>query len=511
MKMATNSRKKKKEYGDWQTNGELAQSVCIYLKQHGVSPDIIIEPTCGIGNFVMAAIETFENVDEIYGIEIDSEYLDILKKRLQSRNIKHTEIHLINKSIFEVDFSYIKERIKGKNILVLGNPPWVTNSEIGNIGSCNIPIKTNFKNVKGLDAITGKGNFDIAEYITYQMMDLVDGITADVAFIIKNSVIKNIVYAQKNGSRHISDIRQLSINAQKEFGVSVAASLLTFKTSTKGSRKCDVYDFYSNNYKRTFGWINNNFVADCKKYMESKDIFGPSYLVWRSGLKHDCSKVMELTLNNGMYYNNLNENVDIEQDVIYPFLKSSDMKSDIITNCRKYIILTQHSPNEDTSYLKKKYPKTYKYLEKHIAYFNARKSSIYDHRPKFCLFGIGDYSFKKYKIVISGLYKQTKFSIVSMIKGKTVLVDDTTYQLCFDDLNYAQATLKALNSPLVQEFIQSIFFEDAKRPINKDLLMSIDLAKAIKILGNDYFNMSRKEFSLYKRYMQPVVELSLFA
>ena len=33
----------------------------------------------------------------------------------------------------------------------------------------NLPRKNNFKNHSGLDAMTGKGNFDIAEFITMSL------------------------------------------------------------------------------------------------------------------------------------------------------------------------------------------------------------------------------------------------------------------------------------------------------------------------------------------------------
>jgi len=53
--------KLKVEYGDFQTPIELAEQVCKKLVELGVKPDIIIEPTCGIGNFVEAASSCFES------------------------------------------------------------------------------------------------------------------------------------------------------------------------------------------------------------------------------------------------------------------------------------------------------------------------------------------------------------------------------------------------------------------------------------------------------------------
>ena len=61
----------KVEYGDWQTNFELACRVCLLIKEQGITPDIIIEPTCGTGTFILASIIVFgDSAKKIYGIEI---------------------------------------------------------------------------------------------------------------------------------------------------------------------------------------------------------------------------------------------------------------------------------------------------------------------------------------------------------------------------------------------------------------------------------------------------------
>ena len=41
---------------------------------------------------------------------------------------------------------------------------------------------------------------------------------------------------------------------------------------------------------------------------------------------------------------------------------------------------------------------------------------------------------------------------------------------------------KLLNSLVVQNFLKSIIFPDAKRPITKDILMRIDLQKAYNLV-----------------------------
>ena len=472
------------EYGDWQTNMKLALNVCQLIKRKGINPKIIVEPTCGKGHFILAALQTFEDIEEIYGIEIYEPYLDALKISvlqyfLDHPTAKKAKIKLFHQNIFDFNFASIKKNIGKRKVLVVGNPPWVTNSKLGTMQSNNLPIKRNFKKVKGIDAITGKGNFDIAEYICEQMFDFLRGEDATLAFLVKNSVIKNLIYEQKKKRRLISFFAQYNIDAKEEFGASVSAALLYAQIGNECSLQCRVQDFYSLKELKGYGWINNNFVSDIASYKQYSYMDGKSSLTWWSGIKHDCSKVMELSFKDGEFINGFGQTVNIENGLIYPLVKSSDIKKDLITTTGKYVIVTQKATSEDTSWIKDSYPLAYKYLNEHASLLDKRKSSIYKNRSRFCLFGIGDYSFKRYKVVVSGLYKKPHFSLVGEIGGKPAMLDDTCYLLGFDDYEKAYVAQKILNSHPVQSFIRSLLFADAKRVINKELLMRIDLLNIV--------------------------------
>ena len=494
---------KKGEYGDWQTNLPLAISVCEHIKAQGIRPQVIVEPTCGQGNFIIAALLTFDSIEDIYGIEIYRPYLDVLKEKLQKfgKSLDKINIHLYHENIFDFDFRQITGNVNGRVVLAIGNPPWVTNSKLSEIGSDNLPIKTNFKKVKGLEAITGKANFDIAEYISIQLIKKFSAENVYFAFLLKNSVIKNLVYEQKAGKASLSNIAQYNIDAQKEFDVSVSAALLSMRLFGGHERSCQVFDFYTKSSLYSFGWVKDKFVADVDNYVKTQAIDGISPFTWRSGLKHDCSKIMELSKDNGKFVNGLGEVVDIEDDVIYPLIKSSDIKGAFIKQNRKYVIVTQHNTTEDTKLMKENYPKAYQYLVEHAEYLDNRKSSIYKDRPRFCMFGIGDYTFKNYKVIISGLYKQTNFSLVSEIDGKIAVCDDTCYMLGFEDYNVARLILQILNSQPVQNFVNSICFYDAKRAINKEMLMRINLLPALKILDSKTIGISNEEYEKATKYI----------
>lgn len=467
------------EYGDFQTNQSLANQVTKKLKKKGLSPKIVIEPTCGKGHFILATLNNFDNIEKIFGIEIQNKHIwqakfNILNFFLNNPDKKKPEVYLIHSSIFDFDYQTIKESIGEKELLIIGNPPWVTNSALSAMDSKNLPQKSNFKQYKGLDAMTGKGNFDIAEYITTDLLRNFGQYTGNMAFLIKNTVIKNIVYDIRKLKLPIANLQKQNIDSKKEFDVSVDAALFFCQLNKDTDYTCQESDFYSSKIKCDFGWHNNRFMSDLSKL--SNDVDGISPFEWRQGIKHDCSKVMEIDVDNNLFHNKLGEYFSLEDDLVYPLLKSSDLKTTIANPTRKMTIVTQKFVGQDTSYIKR-FPQTFEYLNNHIDLFRMRKSSIYKGKCDFSIFGIGDYSFKPYKIAISGLYKTFHFCLVKPQNGKPVMLDDTCYFIGFDTLEQAEYIWNLLNTEIVENLLKSISFEDAKRMITKDILMRIDLKK----------------------------------
>jgi hypothetical protein len=220
------------------------------------------------------------------------------------------------------------------------------------------------------------------------------------------------------------------------------------------------------------GWVNNKFASDIEKYKKYQHLDGVCPFEWRQGIKHDCAKIMELERIEGGFRNALGEEFELEEDLVYGILKSSDLKEDTINDSRKYTIITQKRIGEETSQILERLPKTKAYLHRHKEHFLNRKSSIYNGKPMFSIFGIGDYSFKPYKVAISGFYKQTKFTLIKP-NGTVLLLDDTCYFIGFETFEEAQKIQNLLNQIETQEFIESFMFTDSKRAITKDLLMRI--------------------------------------
>jgi hypothetical protein len=480
----------RRDYGDFQTPRKLTDKICELFFQDHFSPQIIIEPTFGKGSFIMSALRCFPNLNRVSGVEIYEPYcwhtkFAILELFIENPNLNKPLIFLYCEDVFKFDFRMIEKSITNEDILVLGNPPWVTNSELSVLNSENLPPKSNFKSYNGLNAITGKGNFDIGEYIILMMLNSFAKCKGQMAMLAKNSVIKNLLQEVPKTTYKISEMVALRFNAKLIFNAAVEASLFKCKFGqTSKQFVCKVSSLESPNLvENEFGWVDSKFVSNVTLYGESKYFDGICPFIWRQGVKHDCSKILELDLVDGEYVNGFNERIGLEDDLIFGLVKSSDIQSSLVTKPRKFIIIPQKKVGEDTSYIADRFPKLYRYLIKNLRFFLARKSSIYSGKPQFAIFGIGDYSFKPYKVAISGLYKKPIFTLVPPFKSKPVMLDDTCYFLGFDEISESLITLAILNSELVQKLLRAIAFIEAKRPYTKDVLMRIEMLKVADCLG----------------------------
>lgn len=479
----------RREYGDYQTPIDFAEKVCLYLKDYRhIKPTAIVEPTCGVGGFLKSSV--LFQAAEYYGIEINPEYCEKCKSF-----INNDKVNIINADFFS--FSS-KALIKDKRqVLIIGNPPWVTNSTLSALGSDNLPIKVNFKGLKGIDAITGASNFDICEYIILQLINEYRDTNTIIAMLCKTSVARNIFKELIRNYISFAACDILEFDASKVFGISASACVLVIQLSDKmiSSDVCNVYDFEKPEVvKSQFGYSNGQFYSNLDK--DTDDFDGRCCFEWRQGVKHDCSKVMELTMRDGVFQNGQNETVQIEDDIVFPLIKSSMFKAPVIHNFSKFVIVTQKRVREDTGHLEKEVPKTWEYLNDNISLFENRKSSIYRGAPKFSMFGVGDYSYSKYKVGVSGFYKQPLFSVLYSDDDKPVMTDDTSYFICFDSYDMAYVAMILLNSEKVQGFLTSIAFLDAKRPYTKKVLERIDFNKIVDSLSIDELTKTEQDLKL---------------
>ena len=499
---------KSKELGDFQTPYTLTKSICCLVDKEKFTPTLLLEPSCGKGNFIISALETFPSIKTVIAIELQEHYKEEFFSQLMESKIdlNTKKVIFITKSFFEINFKDIFETngisIKQESVLILGNPPWVTNSYLGTVNVSNLPKKSNFKiKLKGLDALTGKSNFDIAETFILRLLDQFYTTNFYLLQICKTSTAQNILRNYKLYIDRFS-ISSYIINAKKEFDISASANVLHFRNSCDASHepKCSVYSLNEpNNLLYSFGYSNGKFVSNIVNYSSLSVLEGQFCYQWRQGLKHDASSILVLEkLADGIYKNKLKERILLENEFIYPLVKSSDIKHPVLQKTKYFVLVTQTKFGKNGEVDFGPFPKTLNYLESKIEYFSKRKSKIYQNQSKYAIFGIGDYSFKKFKIVISGFYKKLQFSLLLSCNDKPIMVDDTCYTISFDSLVEAVFIWIILASSKVEKFIKSITFIDNKRPYKKEVLQRLDVHHLLKILSDNEFEKYFKELEKYE-------------
>ena len=467
--------KTKVEYGDFQTPIELAELVCQKLIELGVNPDAIVEPTCGVGNFINASSRLFRSTDKILGVEINQQYVEEIKTRQQLDLDKRIEI--IKADFFQFDWRSQLDKLDGQ-LLVIGNFPWVTNSQQGIIGGKNLPSKVNFQNHIGLDAITGKSNFDISEWMLIQSIEWFQQRGGYLSMLCKTSVARKILNHLRNRNLNLAYCASYNIDAKKYFNASVESCLLFCKFDGISTNYfCDVFDSLESTEYQRIGYRHNILVRDVIVFDRVSELYHSTpELKWRSGVKHDCSSVMELRKIDSKLINGFGDAVDIEDTYLFPLLKGSDVAQNRIQNTDRYVLVTQRFVGEPTDAIEYLAPKTWRYLESHAKYLDNRKSKIYLKNPRFSIFGIGSYTFAPWKIAICGLYKKLEFRLIGQLNDRGVIFDDTVYFIGFDDRTSACQAFDSLTSAPVRDFYSSLIFWDEKRPIKSSILNSLNLA-----------------------------------
>lgn len=463
---------KTRQFGDFQTPLDLTRKIVKILGPIGEQWSRVLEPTCGSGNFIRAILESESKPREIVGIEIQKRYMDELSK------LSNPLVKIINGDFFQIDLMKDIAWKSSGALLIIGNPPWVTNSEIGSINGDNLPFKTNFKGLRGIDAITGHSNFDIAEYIWIKLLNEFSGSDATIALLCKKSVARNVLKYANQVMLPISDAELRPVDAKKYFGAAVSACLFSLKTcaSTPSYRAGIFGSLEDTHTTANICFVKGKPVSDLNQYESVSFLDGSSPFEWRQGIKHDAASVLELDVRSEGWFNALGERVDVESEYVYPLLKGSDVQAyDGKKPILRAVIIPQTEIGQNTRHLESVAPKLWTYLCNHHEIFSKRRSSIYKNKPPFSVFGLGSYSFSKFKVLVSGLHKKPVFIAVSLYESKPVFCDDTCYLLPCDSALQAAGIAAILNHPLARKFIRSITFIDAKRQITKSVLQRIDL------------------------------------
>lgn len=475
--MSTKQASYKVEFGDFQTPFGLARDVCRLLAQTDLSPCSILEPTCGKGAFLDAALQAFPGATVVRGFDCNPDHVHVSLGAVAH----HPDARVECGDFFKVNWDGVLSELPDP-ILVIGNPPWVTNAAVGSLGGANLPQKANIDGLRGIDALTGRSNFDISEWMLRETMRWLEGRVGTMAVLCKTAVARKVLSFSWAKRAQIESAEVYRINAIQEFGASVDACLLVVRLKP-GSRstECDVYEtLRSTTPSSRFAMREDRLVADLDAYDRLSFLCCDGLIGWRSGVKHDCSRVFELSRKQGTLINGLGEHVSIEADVVFPLLKSSDVVHG--REPRKLLLIPHRSMQESPLDLERRAPLAWKYLRSHSDILSKRGSSIYEKRPPFSIFGVGPYSFTNWKVAISGLYKELRFSKIGPYEERPIVFDDTCYLFPCDSEEECDVLYELVTSSAATEFWLSLVFWDSKRPITAKLLNLLDLDALAKKL-----------------------------
>ncbi len=328
---------------------------------------------------------------------------------------------------------------QGGPLLVVGNPPWVTNAELGSLASAQMPPKSNIKGLSGLEARTGTSNFDVAEAVWLKLVRDLAAEAPTIALLCKTSVARSILQFAHRAGLPIVDATIRRIDAARWFRAAVDACLFRVtlaKADAVGGRDgCEDVPVYSalesDEPATVMGFSRGWLIADRAAHRRCAFADGICSGTWRQGLKHDAAAVMELSVDvdTGQLQDRSGQPVDVESEFVYPLIKGADLKRPPAGRPRRAVLVTQQRIGDDTTRLADRAPKLWAYLRANVDRFDRRKSSIYRGQPPFALFGIGPYSFAPFKVAISGLHKAPVFRAVGPVNGRPVMLDDTCYFL----------------------------------------------------------------------------------
>ena len=136
------------------------------------------------------------------------------------------------------------------------------------------PAKTNFQGLRGLDARTGKSNFDISEWMLVRLIEALPPGGA-IAMLCKTTTARKVLrhFWQTYGGLEGSSV--FHIDAKAEFGVAVDACLFFASGKRTTERVATVYtDLDTASASTRFGFVDGTLVSNLDAYRARKSLEG---------------------------------------------------------------------------------------------------------------------------------------------------------------------------------------------------------------------------------------------
>ncbi|MHA1928519.1 MAG: Eco57I restriction-modification methylase domain-containing protein, partial [Candidatus Thorarchaeota archaeon] len=564
--------------GEYYTPRYLAESILETLPSTDIHDKIILDPACGSGVFLMACIRQKKRSLALQGAQ-SSDSLDLITSSVIGIDINPIAVisarfnyimavkdlileengNTINIPVYfadSVQVSGINNEIGSNKFLtpllrnidvLVGNPPWISwghlTDELRTKWKETHVGKYNLLQYSGKFARLGYSNDDISVPFIWVSMDKYLKKGGIAGFVLKRTLLKGSsgkLFRSMKITKTGEKIREISVHSIHDwgnfepFGKGIGAETSTVVMQLDRPNKFPVeYTIWEPTSERDF--TPHSSFQDIIQFLKHREtgltplddshdapwidldhnlsVLGECSYDIRHGAKDDLKSVFEISQS---------KIKEIEPDFIYPYLKSKDIVRWGTLSYSYRIIPQKKSGETNEIFLQNNLPMTYKYLVANRQALEKRKSTWLKTGPFYSVFGVGNYTWSKYKVAWCRLGFRPEFCVIStendsILGEKSLIPGDHFMFIPFDNKEEAHAICALLNSTPYIETLGGISHK-SKSALSKKVVSSLSLPKFSDIeSGKELANLSLQAHRLVgqtiklnapdsrREYREPVV------
>jgi len=481
--------------GDFQTAYPLALEVT-KRTLGGQEFESGLDPTCGTGAFLLSLLSLQSRRDSrdtrIVGVERNPESASVAWFLCSiARDLLSLETSAVIECADVNDFAthtFGRQRFD----VIVGNPPWVTWTDLSHEDKRRWTRRDlrdyEFVEGSGMERALGVSNKDVAPAIVLRVLQELGDLQARFGFLFKKGQMNMpamrsfregriphrsgrtlgitevlVVESQGNfiGGEHLQTegwIGQLDLNP--------AASIL-IRSARNRENKWQITNQRELVPRRVPS--GDCVLVPAESQLRLGKRRAPVEI--RHGVKHDCREVFEISEATAEV---------LEWECTYPVVKSRHVGPNGWGGEYDLLLLPNRALR-DLSELEfsRKFPHAYRYLSDHKSRLEARKSQWVGATTFYDVFGVGDYTFKPYKVAWVRLGWKPRFVVLEPVRlangeRKPVIPSDHFLFIPTNNKEYAWRLSELLNSTPYQETLE-ILSPKGKSSLPKRLIQNLDL------------------------------------
>lgn len=490
--------------GEFHTPLSVCRTIVRNIGEKKVQNESFMDPGSGSGTFISACIEKKiekggdtdlrQVLNNVYAIDLNPisvkstklSYLIAVSDLIQDEGIQDIELPVFLKDALELTRN---DRIIYRDSIIdlsvdnlIGNPPYVTwdnlPKNVKNAWVDEYVERLSLLPKEGADKRLGHANDDISVSYAWVCIHKYLNSNGSATFVMKRDLMKGssgeLFRNMEVGDVNLSLEWVMDFNKLRPFGSDVQVDVATYSMSKSSTTDFPVSckSIKSNNNSKsdfsseesildTLRFDNLELVPIDKRDSSSilvdrkigREVLGECEYDIRHGVKGDRKSVFKIdkdTVN------------DIENDRVFPFVTSRHVvKFGLFGTPDRYLLPIDKSNENNLEHVKNELPKTYQYLDSHRDELGSRRSSWLSDGEFYNMFGVGDYTWKDYKVCWCRLGYKPHFAVFSehkdsLLDKKMVVPGDHYMYIPLDNRMPAHYVNGLLNSTPYQEAIAAI-------------------------------------------------------